>query len=268
MNGSQRRGWAPRAAVLAAILGIAWPGMGRAADADFATLEAAAGQVVVLRLGQTQPISHAMPLQLNDVVVTKLGRATVRFPSDGTVLRIGPDSRVQINESAGQRDVTVFFGRLWAHVVRWKERPTRFTTSGTIAAVRGTELSLAVETDGERTQLAVLEGKVLAQNDAGSLELTGGQSATARKGAAPVRSVQVRPSDAVQWALYYLPVLSPKADTMGAGAPWQAKARESVEAWSKGDLERALVSLEGIGGDNVQDRQFLTYRASLLLAAG
>jgi len=263
----QKRGRASRAAVLAAILGLAGPGAARAADPDFATLESTAGQVLVLRLGQSQPVSPALPLQLDDVVVTKLGRATVRFHSDGTVLRIGPDSRVQINESAAQRDITVFFGRLWAHVVRWKERPTRFMTSGTIAAVRGTELTVAVATDGEKTDLAVLEGKVLAQNDAGSVELVRGQTATARKGAAPVRGVPVKPADAVQWALYYLPVVSPDPAAMGAGAPWQGKARESVEAWKKGDLEKALAGLEGIGPD-VRDRQLLTYRASLLLAAG
>ena len=148
---------------------------------------------MVIRAGQSLPPAPGTALERNDIVVTKRGRATVRFGSDGTVLRVGPDSRVQVNETAAERDVTVFFGRLWAHVVRWKERPTRFTTSGTIAAVRGTELVLAVESDGESTRLAVLEGKVLAQNDAGSLELTGGQSATARKGAAPVRSIAVRP---------------------------------------------------------------------------
>ena len=78
---------------------------------------------MVIRLGQSQPPSPGMALELNDIVVTKRGRASVRFLSDGTVLRIGPDSRVQVNESATQRDITVFFGRLWAHVVRWKERP-------------------------------------------------------------------------------------------------------------------------------------------------
>ena len=254
--------------LLAVIVGLGSPALAGAASPGFATLEASAGQVTVIRLGQSQAPSAGMTLELNDIVVTRGGRASVRFSSDGTVLRIGPDTRVQVNESAAQRDITVFFGRLWAHVVRWRERPTRFATSGTIAAVRGTELSLAVETDGDRTQLAVLEGKVLAQNDAGSLELIGGQVATARKGVAPARSVQVRPKDAVRWALYYLPVLPVKPGAMGEGAPWQAKARESAEAWSKGDLDRAITSLEGVAAEGVRDPRFFTYRASLWLAAG
>ena len=254
--------------ILAGAIGSASPGPTFAAGNAFATLEAAGGQVVVIRAGQSLPPAPGTPLELNDIVVTRRGRATVRFSSDGTVLRVGPDSRVQVNETAGERDVTVFFGRLWAHVVRWKERPTRFTTSGTIAAVRGTELSLAVESDGESTRLAVLEGRVLAKNDAGSLELTGGQSATARKGTAPVRSIAVRPKDAVQWALYYLPVLSIRPGELGQGAPWQAKVEESAGAWSKGDLDRALTSLEGLPVAEIRDPRFFTYRASLLLAAG
>ena len=267
MTGRRRTTWASLL-ILAGAIGLGSPGLATAAGEGFATLEAAGGQVVVIRAGQSLPPAPGTALERNDIVVTKRGRATVRFGSDGTVLRVGPDSRVQVDESAAERDVTVFFGRLWAHVVRWKERPTRFTTSGTIAAVRGTELVLAVESDGESTRLAVLEGKVLAQNDAGSLELTGGQSATARKGTAPVRSIAVRPSDAVQWALYYLPVLSIRPGELGQGAPWQAKVEESAGAWSKGDLDRALTSLEGLPAAEIRDPRFFTYRASLLLAAG
>jgi tetratricopeptide (TPR) repeat protein len=247
-------------------LGLASPA--GAAGPAFATLEASGGQVTVIRAGQPQATTPGMPLQLDDIVVTQRGRASVRFASDGTVLRIGPDSRVQVNESATQRDITVFFGRLWAHIVRWRERPTRFATAGTIAAVRGTELSMAVETDGERGQLAVFEGLVRAENDAGGLDLKAGQSATVRKGVAPVRGITVHPKDAVQWALYYLPVVYARPGEMGEGAPWQVKARESAEAYGKGDLEKAITSLEGIDDAGIKDPKFFTYRASLRLATG
>ena len=137
-------------------------GEGTAAAQAIATLEATAGQVTVLRLGQPQATAPSMPLQLNDILVTRQGRASVRFLSDGTVLRVGPESRVQIDESATERDIKLFFGRIWAHVIRWKERPTRFSSGSTIAAIRGTELSLAVASDGNETQLSVLEGQVEA----------------------------------------------------------------------------------------------------------
>src|SRR3989304_3752965 len=179
--------------------------------------------------GQSPPPPPSMPLHLNDILVTRQGRASVRFHSDGTVVRIGPNSRVQIDESATERDVTVFFGRLWAHVVRSQERLSRFQTSSTIAAIRGTELSLGVAVDGDETELSVLEGQVEAETDAGRLMLTGGQTAVGRRGTAPTLGVRVRPQDAVQWALYYVPVITPKPGHPGEGS-WQTSVRQSIEA--------------------------------------
>jgi tetratricopeptide (TPR) repeat protein len=283
MSGSRRIRWT-QGLIVAAVVGLgsvdaagaATPTMplepalaqAGAAAPSIATLETKRGQVTVIRLGRSEPATRAMDLQLDDIVVTRRGRATVRFHSDGAVVRIGPNSRVQVDESATERDITLFFGRVWAHVVRWRERTTRFRTSSTIAAIRGTELSLALEDDGDETRVAVIEGTVETQNDAGSLTLTEGQSAVSRPGTAPTRSVKVRPQDAVQWALYYLPVLSPRPGELGQGQEWQAKVDQSTEAWSSGDLGGALDALEGISEPAIQDARLLVYRASLLLAAG
>jgi Tfp pilus assembly protein PilF len=235
---------------------------------EFATLTAAGGQVSVIRLGREVPLAPSIPLERNDIVVTKRGRATVRFDSDGTVVRVGPDSRVQIDESAKERDVTVFFGRLWAHVVRWKERTTRFATGSTIAAIRGTEVSLGVASDGNETNLAVLEGHVEAQTDAGTLALAAGESSVSAKGRKPTSGVRVRPQDAVQWALYYLPVLYTTPGGLGQGQEWQAKVREAAEAYLKGDLAGAVDAVEAVAAEGVQDARFLTFRGSLRLATG
>ncbi|HET7291021.1 MAG TPA: FecR domain-containing protein [Vicinamibacteria bacterium] len=237
-----------------------------AAAQEFATLEAVRGRVTVIRLGQPQD-PPPFALLVDDIVVTKEGRATVRFRSDGSVLRIGPDSRVQINETATERKVSLFVGRLWAHVVRWKERPTRFATSSTIAAVRGTELSLGVAVDGDETQIALLEGAVDVETDAGKLAMQGGQTAVGKKGQPPVRSVKVRPVDAVSWALYYPPVTSFDPRTLPEG-PAASKVRESAEALRKGDLAGAIASLEGVDSMDIKEARFFSYRASLLLAAG
>jgi tetratricopeptide (TPR) repeat protein len=285
MTEQHRIGWTQWLVALAGIVALCSPSVARGSagpqtaatmaalvaatsNQQIATLEAARGRVTIIRLGRTELPSLSMPLQLDDVIVTRQGRATVRFHSDGMVLRIGPDSRVQINESAKERDIKVFFGRLWAHVVRFKEQTTRFATSSTIAAVRGTEVSFGVAVDGDETQLAVLEGQVEAKTDAGSLTLKNGESAVARKGKAPAFSVRVRPQDAVQWALYYLPVLYTKPGELGTGQEWQGKVRESTEAYLKGDLGTALDSLENLDVKDIRDPRFFTYRASLLLATG
>ncbi|MCJ7441673.1 MAG: FecR family protein, partial [Thermoanaerobaculaceae bacterium] len=285
MTEQHRIGWTQWLVALAGIVALCSPSVARGSagpqtaatmaalvaatsNQQIATLEAARGRVTIIRLGRTELPSLSMPLQLDDVIVTRQGRATVRFHSDGMVLRIGPDSRVQINESAKERDIKVFFGRLWAHVVRFKEQTTRFATSSTIAAVRGTEVSFGVAVNGDETQLAVLEGQVEAKTDAGSLTLKNGESAVARRGKAPAFSVRVRPQDAVQWALYYLPVLYTKPGELGTGQEWQGKVRESTEAYLKGDLGTALDSLENLDVKDIRDPRFFTYRASLLLATG
>src|SRR5262245_45111330 len=237
MTRSRRRASARAMLVLAT--GLFVPSVLAAAAAPpFATLESSAGEVTVLRAGQPQPPTPAMSLQLNDVLVTKQGRAGVRFEADGTVMRIGPDSRVQIDENATERDIKLFFGRIWAHVIRWKERPTRFSSGSTIAAIRGTELSLAVASDGNETQLAVLEGTVEAKTDAGSRTVQGGQVVTGAKGKAPAVA-QVRPLDAVRWALYYPPVLSKAGADSPAGRAAARLASGSVDEAVK-ELDQAL----------------------------
>jgi len=233
---------------------------GTAAAQQIATLEATAGQVTVLRLGQPQALSPSMPLQLNDILVTRQGRASVRFQSDGTVLRVGPETRVQIDENATERDVKLFFGRIWAHVIRWKERPTRFSSGSTIAAIRGTELSLAVASDGNETQLSVLEGKVEASTDAGKLNLQGGQVATGAKGRAPVVTARVRPQDAVQWALYYPPVLFAKP-----GAPETASQRAASKL-AVGSVEDATKDLEQALKANPNDADALALQTIIAVA--
>jgi tetratricopeptide (TPR) repeat protein len=102
------------------------------------------------------------------------------------------------------------------------------------ARVEGTEGYIRVGED--KAFLTIFEGKVLASNAAGSLKLSDDQSAVAEANKAPVLRVVVRPRNAVQWALYYPPVIydppgeSPKED--------------------------------------LSDPRFLTYRTSQLLALG
>jgi tetratricopeptide (TPR) repeat protein len=79
----------------------------------------------------------------------------------------------------------------------------------------------------------------------------------------------VRPRDAVQWALYYPPILEyrPAVFPGGAETDWQAMVRKSLEFYWEGDLAKAFSSLEGAPED-IRDPRFFTYRAGLLLTVG
>jgi tetratricopeptide (TPR) repeat protein len=135
------------------------------------------------------------------------------------------------------------------------------------AAVEGTEFFIKVERD--HTSLSIFEGHVSAYNQAGSLALTSGQSAVARAGEAPVPRVIVRPRDAVQWALYYPPILDyrPADFANGAETDWRAMVRTSLQFYREGNLAMAFASIAGVPED-IRDPRFFTYRAVLLLSVG
>jgi tetratricopeptide (TPR) repeat protein len=81
--------------------------------------------------------------------------------------------------------------------------------------------------------------------------------------------VVVRPRDAVQWALYYPPILDyrPADFANGAETTWQAMVRRSIQFYREGNLEMAFASLAGAPED-IRDPRFFTYRAVLLLSVG
>ncbi|MGH8760559.1 MAG: FecR family protein, partial [Burkholderiales bacterium] len=90
------------------------------------------------------------------------------------------------------KGATHFFSR----VPRNLEVRTAFVNAG----VEGTEGVIRVTDD--KTEVTIFEGKVVAANESGTLNLTDGQSIVAEKGKAPSYQTVVKPRDAVQWALY------------------------------------------------------------------
>ena len=165
------------------------------------------------------------------------------------------DERASIIEMA--RGALHFFSRL--------PRNLEINTAFVNAGVEGTEGLVQVEAD--RTLITIFEGRVLAANAVGSLALAAGQSAVAVQGQAPVLRTVVRPRDAVQWALYYPPVAYFRPEDFQGAQPWQGMARNSVEAYMKGDYQRAFDALKGAPADITEPR-FFAYRASLLLGVG
>ena len=74
-----------------------------------------------------------------------------------------------------------------------------------------------------------------------------------------------RPRDAVQWTLYYPPVIYFRADEFPAGPDWQA-VRQSIEFYRAGDLQKAFQSIATFPG--LSATLVFLPRASLLLAVG
>ena len=194
------------------------------------------GVVQVKKAGE----SKWMPVGLNatycpgDMIrVLKNSRAAIAL-SNETLFRLDQNTTISFTGSEKEKKFLIDILKGVAHFFSRFPRRLKVVTPFLNAAVEGTEFYVRVAQD--QTFLSIFEGRVAASNKAGSLLLAGGQSAVAEAGKAPVLRVVVRPRDAVQWAMYYLPVMYVPP----------------------GKVPKAVMT----------DPQFLAYHASQLLAVG
>jgi tetratricopeptide (TPR) repeat protein len=228
------------------------------------------GRVETRRAGESQwlPVQIGAAHCLGDAVrLGTLSRAAIVL-REGGVVRLDQNTTITFTpppERAGTW-LDVLTGT--AHFFTRAPRRLRVTTPFVNGSVEGTEF--LVEVDVAEARISVWEGRVLAENAQGSVELRAGQSAAARAGQAPMlRPITVRPADAVTWALYYPPVLDLRPDDFPdrAGESWRQDLRRSIAAAQAGDLEAAFASLARVP-DPAPDPKASLYRASLLLSVG
>jgi tetratricopeptide (TPR) repeat protein len=225
------------------------------------------GTVEARRVGETQ----WQPVKLNDafrpgdtIRVQERSRADLAL-RDQSVLRLNANTTMTVEAVAESRTWVVDLLRGAAYFLSSGPRRLNVRTAFATAGVRGTEFYVGVEAD--KAVFTIFEGTVVAQNDTGTLTLVGGQSAVAVAGKAPGLLTVVRPRDAVQWALYYPPVLYFSPEELAQGTDWRDAVRRSLEQQRSGDLQKAFDAISGVP-DTVADPRFFAYRASLLLAVG
>lgn len=254
---------------IAAPLSLA-PSLVRAAtvcDPGVAKMVSVQGTVEVLRTGQTRP----EPARLNEtycagdrIQVGDKSRADVQLVNQ-PVLRLDQNTLITLAGVKDQRASVIDLARGALHFFSRLPRNLEVNTAFVNAGVEGTEGLVRVETD--RTQISIFDGRVLAANAAGSLAITGGQSAEAVQGRAPILRTVVRPRDAVQWALYYPPVTYFRPEDFRGTQPWEGIIRNSLQSYMKGDYQGAFDALKGAPAD-ITDPRFFAYRAQLLLGVG
>ncbi|MGE5737607.1 MAG: FecR domain-containing protein, partial [Betaproteobacteria bacterium] len=154
-----------------------------------------------------------------------------------SVLRLNANSSITVETPKEEQTAVVGLLQGAAHFFSRGPRSLEVQTPFTIAGVRGTEFYIGVEQN--QALLTVFEGTVVAQNTAGSLDLTSGQSAVAAAGRAPVVTIVAKPRDAVQWALYYPPVVYVSPQAAGSNEA----LRRSVDAYQAGDVRAAFAAL-------------------------
>ncbi len=138
----------------------------------------------------------------------------------------------------------------------------RINTPFVNAVIKGTEFLVSVE--GDQAQITVYEGTVAATNALGDMMVHKGQSVTAKRGQAPKLELLVRPADAVQWTLYYPPLIDYR-NYADAAAPPEIKA--AISSYRRSDLPGAFAHLDRVPPQH-RNARFFTLRAGLLLTVG
>lgn len=232
-----------------------------------AKVVAVQGTVEAQRQGATQ----WQAVRLNDLYcpgdtlrVQERSRADVALGNQ-SVLRVGANTTLTLEGVKEERTFLVGLLRGVAHFFSRGSRSLEVHTPFVAAGVRGTEFLIQVE--DHQTFLSLFTGSVVVTNEAGSLTLSSGQSATAEQGKAPTLRVVARPRDAVQWALYYPPVLYNPPAVSQLTPDQQRQVQASRDFYLQGEVQQAFRSLANLPPASYE-AGLLTYRASLLLAVG
>lgn len=124
-----------------------------------------------------------------------------------TLLRLDQNSAIKLTAVNAKEPSIIELLKGIGHFISRVPRSLKVETPSMNAAIEGTEFVVAVDTNESR--VTVFEGTVLASNPIGKLRVTSGESAVAGKNTAPQMGLLAKPRDAVQWALYYPPILDP-----------------------------------------------------------
>lgn len=192
-------------------------------------------------------------------------RAAVQLVNDA-VLRLDQNTTMRLVDINGEPESRSVLDLLRGALKSFSRSPRTMTvnTPYVNGMIEGTEFAMRVADDA--TAVQVFEGKVRTSNDAGEILLTHGQSGTARAGVAPVLDPVVKQDDAVQWTLYYPPLLA----TLGGGttsASGDAVLDQALASAAAGDLPGALATLDAVPVAARGTAHELA-RASLLLNVG
>lgn len=224
------------------------------------------GSVETRRAGKSQ--WHAVKLNdtfcPGDVIrVLEHSRADVML-FDQSVLRLNANASITVQAPKERRTGVIDLLRGAVHFFARGPNSLDVNTPFTVAGVRGTEFLVTVEP--KRTLLTVFEGTVVAQNRFGSLTLRNGQSATAEAGKAPALRIVLHPRDAVQWTLYYPPVVYFRPGEVRTGARLHAYRAQRLLA--VGSVDEAHAEIARALQLSPNDADALSLQAVMTLVQG
>jgi len=199
---------------------------------------------------RTSKWSRSTLVLSNQSVVTLDQNTTLIFPQ-----------AVESNETSGQWFLNLIDGGAF-----FRSRETQrlnIQTPFINAVHEGTEFLVRV-TD-HKAEISVFDGQVSGVNKAGKININKGFKGIAETNRPPhLQILTVTPEDAVQWALYYPPIIDysdSKKFTANSGLS------SALEAYRRGDIDQSLAKLDEIP-DAQRNTHYLTLKAALLLTVG
>lgn len=164
------------------------------------------GTVEEKREDQWTPVKRGDAFCAGDMVrVRKDSRAIIRLQVEQTNITLNQHSTLSFSVKKEDTFSWVELLKGAAHFISRVPQSLKIKTPYVNAAVEGTEFLILVKEN--QTEVSVFEGHVALSNEQGKLDLKTGDSSLTRAGQAPSQSVKVNPVDAVQWALFYPPIL-------------------------------------------------------------
>jgi hypothetical protein len=174
--------------------------------------------------------------------VDAVSRAILVLPS-GIVLRLHEGTVLSLNAIAPKKPPLLDMVKGFVHFISRTPRRLNITTPIANAGPEGTEFALRV--DDSKASLWVYEGGVKFFNTQGSVSLKPGQGAQAQLGQAPKAQIDIKPQDAVNWALYYPPILPYPDATMVI----DSEIHTAINDFRQGHVDVALSRLDALAAD-------------------
>lgn len=199
----------------------------------------------------------------DSVRVDRRSRAAILLPNE-TLLRLDEGSILSFPQLEKEKTSWLDLLKGAVHFISRTPRSFNIRTPFVNAGIEGTEFAVRVEP--AQSSIWVFEGQVLASNLQGELTLARGEAAAAEKGKAPTRRLVVRPREAVQWSLYYPPLIDYREQIFSAG-PDASAISQAFILHQNGDLPAAFTQLDTVPATS-RTAQFHDVRAALLLTVG
>ncbi len=252
------------AVLLVLLLGTILPAVAQTQGCDppIARVISLQGVVKAQRANQAQwvPVVLDERLCAGDRLRTGESSRAALALSDETVTRIDQNTVIAFQPSTDAKKTWLEILEGALHIITRDRNALRVITPFADAGIEGTEFLVSVSKS--TASILVFEGQVVMESAAGSATAASGEQVSAGPGTPPVVTAVVRARDAVQWTLYFPPVVTTSAASLTPAAQLTERASAALAV---GRVDEALPLLEQALREDPANAGALALRAVIAL---